>query len=404
MGGTRWRLFRLLGTPVYVDPSWLIVLALLTWSVAGSFPGLLRDFYPDEPSLPEYAYGVMGLVTSVAFFACILLHELGHALVARAEGMPGHGITLFLFGGVAEASDGAPSAGAEFRTAVAGPAVSVCLIGLFGTLFRVGLATGCPRPVVIVAGFLDVLNVAVLALNLIPVFPLDGGRVLRAFVWAVTGSPARSTRWAAPAGRFAWVLIGGGLLQLFLGEWLGGIWILLTGLFLHQAAQVADGQVLVRQALRGERVRLLMNPEPVVVAPSLDLLTWVNDYVLRCHRKAFPVVADGRLEGIVTTRSLAEVPREQWPERTVGEVMGRDVQAVSVGPDADAVEALGRMQQSGSSRLLVTEGDRLLGILSLKDLLRCLDLKIARDDEEDDFPRVGRVPHTWRRNRPAVHR
>jgi Zn-dependent protease/CBS domain-containing protein len=406
MGGTRWRLFRLLGIPISIDPSWLIILALLTLSLASGFPALLREAFPGTaPVLPWYASWAMGLATALAFFACILLHELGHALVARAAGIPIRGITLFVFGGVAEMGEEPPSAPAEFLMAVAGPAVSGVLATLFGLLAWVGVEASWPHPVVIVLAYLAVINALVLGFNLVPAFPLDGGRVLRSLLWAVTGNLRRSTYWASLAGRaFAWLLIGWGLVQLFAGNWLGGIWIALIGLFLNNAALDAYQQVLVRQTLQGEPVRRFMNPEPIVVAPSLDLRTWVEDYVLRYHRKVFPVVSDGRLEGIITTRSLAPLSTEEWPEHSVGEFMERDLRAVSIAPDADALEALGQMQRTGSSRLLVTEAGQLVGILSLKDLLRFLDLKIELEGAEGGRSRAVQSPPSSKRSATVLQR
>jgi Zn-dependent protease/CBS domain-containing protein len=406
MGGTRWRLFRLLGIQISIDPSWLIILVLLTLSLASGFPSLLQELFPGVPHpLAWYEYGAMGLVTALAFFGCIVLHELGHAVVARARGMPIRGITLFLFGGVAEIGDEPPSAGTELLMAVAGPAVSIVLALLFGLLAWIGVAADWPHPLLIVLVYLACINALVLAFNLMPAFPLDGGRVLRALLWAATGNLRRSTYWASLSGRaFAWILIAWGLAQLFAGNWLGGVWIGLIGLFLNNAARSAYQQVLVRQALQGERVRRFMNPEPVVVPPWLDLHTLVEEYVYRYHRKAFPVVSDGHLEGIITTRALGQVPRREWPEHTVAEVMGRDLQAVSISKDADALEALAQMQRTQSSRLLVTEGDRLVGILSLKDLLAFLDLKIELDGADAARSSAGKAPSSSRRDDTVLHR
>lgn len=382
MFGTRWRILRLLGIPIAVDASWLIILALLTFSFAQQFPGLLNEYFPDIAfSLSRYAYWVMGLITAVAFFVCILLHELGHAVVARSRGMAIRGITLFLFGGVAEIADEPPSAGTEFLMAIAGPVVSLILAVVFRVLANVGYHAGWVPSVVIVLRYLAFINALVLAFNLIPAFPLDGGRVFRSILWGTTGNLRRATYWASLAGQaFAWVLIACGVFLLFSGNVLGGIWSGLIGMFLNRAAQSSYQQVLLRQALGGEPVRRFMNPEPVVVAPSLDLRHWVEDFVYRYHRKAFPVASDGHLEGFVSTRALAAIPREEWDRHTVGEVMRRDLGPVTIAPEADALQALGKMQRAGTSRLLVTEGDHLIGIVSLKDLMKFFNTKIQLED------------------------
>lgn len=387
MFGNRWQLFRLRGIPISVDASWLVILALVTFSMAEGFPPLMAQFYGEgAPALSPVTYWLMGLVTALAFFACVVLHELGHATVARARGMPIRGITLFLFGGVAELGDEPPTAATEFLMAVAGPLVSLVLGIGFGTLAAVGHAQGWPPAVVLVLGALAGVNLVVLVFNLIPAFPLDGGRVLRSILWGATGNLRRATRWASLAGQaFAWLLIAWGLTQIFRGYWFGGIWSGLIGMFLNNAARSSYRQVVIRQALQGERVRHFLNPQPIVVPASLDLRSWVEDYVYRYHRKLFPVVsADGRLEGVITTQALAELPRAEWERHTVGDVMRRDLGPIAIAPDADAVDALARMQRTGASRLLVTEGDRLVGILSLKDLLRFLDLKLELGDAPAD--------------------
>ena len=319
----------------------------------------------------------MGLITALAFFVCILLHELGHAVTARRLGMHINGITLFLFGGVSELGEEPPSAGVEFLMAVAGPAVSLLLGVVFGLLTTAGYNGGWPHPLVLVLGYLAAVNGLVLAFNLVPAFPLDGGRVLRSILWGAMGNLRRATRWASLLGQgFAWLLMGWGVLEFFTGDWFDGVWIGLIGLFLNGAARSSYQQVLVQQALRGEPVRRFMNREPIIVPPSLDLRGWVEDYVYRYHRKMFPVGSDGHLEGFITTQSLADIPRGEWGGRTVGDAMKHDVRAIAIRPDADALEALGKMQRTGASRLLVTEGDRLVGVVTLKDLLAFLNEKI----------------------------
>jgi Zn-dependent protease/CBS domain-containing protein len=379
MFGNRVRLFRLLGIPISLDLSWLIILALVTWSLEQAFrERLMPQFYSETAaSIPPSYYWIMGLIGALAFFVCVVLHELGHAIVARSLGMPIRGITLFLFGGVAELGDEPVSAGVEFLMAIAGPAVSLILAIGLAVLTWVGYNGGWAPEVVLVLGYLAAINGLVLVFNLIPAFPLDGGRVLRSILWAVTGKLRQATHWASVLGQgFAWLLIAVGILELFWGSFISGIWLGLIGWFLNNAARTSYQQVLIRQALQGEPVRHFMNAQPIVVPSSLDLRQWVEDYVYRYHRKAFPVVSDGHLEGVITTQALMQVPRGEWDRHTVGELMRHDVRALTIRPDADAVYALAKMQRTGSSRLLVTDEDRLVGIISLKDLLRFLNLKL----------------------------
>lgn len=383
MFGTRWRLVRLLGIPISVDASWLIILALLTLSLANVFPSLLTRYYPGLVAQPSQGlFWLVGLLAACAFFVCILLHELGHAVVARSQSMPIRGITLFLFGGVAEIGDEPPSARAEFLMAVAGPVVSAVLTVLLGLLAGLGFQRDWPPLLVIVIGYLAAINLMVLVFNLIPAFPLDGGRVLRSILWATMGNLRRATRMASLIGRgFAYFLMMWGVLEFFGGDWLGGIWIGLIGMFLNNAAQSGYVQVLLRQALQGEPVRRFMNSTPITVPAETDLRQWVEDYVYRYHRKTFPVVSDGRLEGSIDTRALERVPRHEWHLHRVSELTRRDLSTAAVSPDTDALEALRRMQQSGLSRLLVIENGQLVGIISLKDLLRFLNLKLELEGE-----------------------
>lgn len=378
MFGTRWRLFRLFGIPINIDASWLIVLALITWTLA-------RYYREEVPDLAPSQDWVMGLATAVAFFVCIVLHEMGHALAARAQGMRIRGITLFLFGGIAELETEPPSAWDEFVVAIAGPIVSAALGGLFWALAIAGEPTW-PRAADVFLAYLARINIMVLLFNLIPAFPLDGGRVLRSVLWGISSNLRKATYWSSLLGQgFAWVLILVGVLSFFAaGGFIQGLWMLLIGIFLRDAARGSYQQVVIRQLLEGVPVRRLMNREPVVVPPGLSLQSWVEDYVYRYHRKTFPVAEDGRLLGCMSTRSLARFPRGEWDRHTVGEAMRRDVAAVSVSADDDALEALRRMQRAGSSRLLVTEGGRLAGILSNKDLMHYLQLQMELEDNDRD--------------------
>jgi Zn-dependent protease/CBS domain-containing protein len=384
--GTRFRLFRLFGIPINVDPSWLIILVLLTISLPNLlFVPPLDAMVPGlGPALGPGAHWGLGLVAALAFFLCIVLHEMGHALVARAGGLPIRGITLFLFGGVAEMEREPASAGKEFLMAIGGPVVSLVLGAAFWGLTVLGLNNDWPPLAVALFLVLAYVNTMVLVFNLVPAFPLDGGRVLRSILWALSGSLRRATWWASLAGQgFAWFLIGLGLLAIFSGDW-GGLWFGLIGLFLNSAARGSYQSVLIRQALEGEPIRRFMNSNPVTVTPNLNLREWVEDYVYRHHHKAFPVVFDGRVEGVITTRALSPYPRQEWDHYTVGDAMLRDLSQVTISPDADALHALEQMQGTGASRLLVMENGELRGIVSLKDLLRFLQLKLELEGEGEE--------------------
>lgn len=369
MTGMRWHLFRLQGIPIRVDASWLLILALLTWTSAVNFSEI-------APGLTVTSYWTMGLTTALAFFTCIVLHELGHALVAQKLGISLHGITLFLFGGVAEMEDEPPSARGEFLMAIAGPAVSAALAVIFWLLASVAAQLEWAVQIVAIFQFLTWINLSVLMFNMVPAFPLDGGRVFRSALWGAFGDLRRATYWASLAGRtFAWVLIALGMLQAVNGAILGGMWLILIGMFLNTAARVSYQQVLAKHLLRGEPIYRIMSAHPIVVPPSITLRQWVEDYVYRFRHKMFPVGTPEHIEGVISTKALAKYPRDQWESHFVGEVMRPDFDAIALPANADALEALEQMQRTGSPRLLVIEGGLLIGIVSLKDLLRFLELK-----------------------------
>ncbi len=265
--------------------------------------------------------------------------------------------------------------------AIAGPIVSLVLGGIFAALGGIGYNTGWPPAIVIVCGYLGVVNLGLLAFNLVPAYPLDGGRVLRSILWGLTGNFRKATRWAARAGQvLAWVLIAWGVLRFFAGDWLGGVWTGLIGLFLNSAARSTYEHLVTREVLKGEPVARFMSRDPILVPPNVDLRHFVDEYVYRHHRKFFPVGQEGHVAGVIGTKALARFPREEWERHTVAEAMQTDLKAVSVGPEEEALSALARMRRTGSSRLLVLDHGQLVGIVSLKDLLHFLHLKIELED------------------------
>ncbi len=379
MFGLRWRLFRLFGIPINIDLSWLIILALLTWT-------LVSFFTQQIPGYTRESYFVMGLTTAVTFFGCILLHELGHAVVAKRVGIPMRGITLFLFGGVAEMEDQPPSAMSEFLMAIAGPLVSLVLAAAFFVVAQIGFFSEWPRLYTFPLWYLGLINTVVLVFNMVPAFPLDGGRVLRSVLWGALKNLRKATLWASRCGQgFAWFLIFLGVVSLFQGQqyFIRGIWLGIIGLFLNNAAMMSYQQVIIRQALQGEPLSRFMNKEPVVVSPYLDLHSWVEEYVYQYHHKTFPVLLDGQLVGIISTRDLSSFPKDQWSNHKVEEVMQRDLESLTLPPEADALKALEKMKRTNLSRLLIVEDEKLVGLVSLKDLLRFLDLKLQLDQEDD---------------------
>lgn len=371
MFGRPIELFEIFGFKVRIDLSWFVVAALVIWQFS------VQVFPAQLPGLAPGTYWLMGTAGALAYFLCLLLHELSHALMARAYGVGIRGITLFIFGGIAEMAGEPPSPQSELMIAAAGPAAS---FGLAGALW-IGSALDWPAPVTAVLGYLGALNAFLALFNLAPAFPLDGGRLLRAILWGWRGSLRWATQVAAGIGSgFGLLLIGLGVILVLNGS-LYGAWLFVLGLFVRITATASYQQLLLRRTLEGEPVSRFMHPDPVTVPRAISVLELVQSYIYRYHFKMFPVVDDaGRLLGCVTSRQVRALPRDEWDRQTVGALAERCSPENTIQAGADAMEALSRMSRSGISRLMVVDGDRLLGILSLKDLLRFFSLKMELEE------------------------
>jgi Zn-dependent protease len=371
MFGRSLTLFELIGFKVRVDASWILLALLITWSLAqGFFPSLY-------PELSPAIYWWMGIAGMIGLVFSLVLHELSHSVVARRYGMPIRGITLFIFGGVAEMEDEPPSAKAEFLMAIAGPIMSFLLALAFYGVSVLGQAQGLPQPALGVTRYLAYLNALLATFNLLPAFPLDGGRVLRSGLWHWKGDMRWATRVASQVGTgFAFVLMALGVASVLTGNFVGGMWWFLIGLFLHTAARGSYVQLMTRRALEGEPVRRFMCAEPVTVTPDTTVSELVEEFMYRHHHDMFPVVEGERLIGCVSTREVKALSRERWGQVPVREIAKPCSPDNTIDPDEDAVKALALMQRTGNGRLMVVERGRLVGILALKDLLRFLSLKI----------------------------
>jgi Zn-dependent protease/CBS domain-containing protein len=376
MFGKRIKLFKLLGFEVRIDLSWLIIAGLVTWSLAdGLFPYLY-------PGLTSETYWFMGIVGALGLFISIIAHEFCHSLVARKFGMPMKGITLFIFGGVAEMGDEPPTAKAEFLMAIVGPLSSIAIGVIFYLIHLYGNSAGWNPPVNGVIYYIAYINGILAAFNLIPAFPLDGGRVLRSILWGIKGNLRWATRVSSAIGSaFGIALLILGIFWFIRGNIIGGVWMFLIGLFLRSAAQMSYQQLLVRKALEGESVRRFMNTNPVMVQSSATVKQLVEDYIYKYHYKMFPVMEGEKLLGCITTRQVKEIPREEWDRETVREAASACSVENTISPDTDAVKALAMMTQSGVSRLLVVENGRLLGVVTLKDLLDFFSLKVELEEQ-----------------------
>ncbi|TNE56515.1 MAG: site-2 protease family protein [Alphaproteobacteria bacterium] len=367
----RVKIFRLVGFDVYVDASWFILAALVTWSLAtGYFPSVQEGF---EASV----YWAMGVAGAMGLFVSIVLHELSHSVVARGFGMRIRGITLFIFGGVAELQDEPPSAVAEFFVAIAGPLMSFALGFLFHTLSAYGGETAAANPFNLVAGYLGLINLVLAIFNLLPAFPLDGGRVLRAALWFFRGDMRSATLTAAKFGNFFGLFfIVSGFAFIFTGNFVGGIWWALIGLMLRGAAQGAMQDQLAREHFEGEPVSRFMVRDLITISSDMSLQTFIDNYLYRHFHDVYPVVDDGRVQGLVIAKEVKAIPRENWETTPIRNILHPLSSENSVRPDTDSMQALALMTRTGRNRLLVVEGDQLMGLVTMKDLMRLFEMKI----------------------------
>jgi Zn-dependent protease len=361
---------RIAGIRISLNWSWLIIFALIVWTLAsGVFPAV-------NPGLSDGQYIAMAIVAAALFFASILLHELGHALQARREGVEIEGITLWLFGGVAQFRGMFPSAGAEFRIAIAGPLVSVAL----GVLFvLISVLIDSAAQIDGVSAWLGYINLSLVVFNLLPALPLDGGRVLRSALWRLRGDFRWATEVAANIGRgIALLMIVGGLVMFIVSDAFGGVWLAFVGWFLLGAASAEARYLAAQDALGDLRVRDLMVREPVAVDPNLSIGRFMDEIARKHRHTTYPVVSNGHVLGLLSFPSVAEVPREEWDRSRVGEHV---VPVPLLVVDERAIDALRELAASGSNRGLVLDRDGLVGLLSISDLARALRTGRAKRPE-----------------------
>ncbi len=354
---------RILGIPIRLDYSWFLILGLLTWMLAGSY------FPAEFGGWPPALYWLMGALTAVAFFASLLLHELGHSVVALRYKVPVRSITLFVFGGVAQIGGEPPSAKAEFAIAVAGPIVSLAL-GL--ACYALQPILGAVEPLLGLAQYLTYMNLAVALFNLIPGYPLDGGRVLRAILWAFMRDMRRATVIAANVGRafgLAFILVG---VWQVLGGNFGGLWLAFIGWFLESAASAQILQTTFQDLLAGHKVSQAMGARCPAIAEDATLQRLVDEHVLARGERCFLVNRGERTVGLMTVHQITAVPRAEWPAVTAARVMLPLEQSRRVGPDTALSAALQLMDRDGVNQLPVMAGGSVLGMLNREDVISFL--------------------------------
>jgi Zn-dependent protease len=362
-------LFRAFGVQIAIDYSWLIIFLLVLWSLAaGYFPG-------QYPGYSRWSYAAAGLVGTLLFFSSVLVHELSHALVANRIGAKVRKITLFIFGGMAHLSGEPRDPNAELRIAAAGPLTSVGLGALFYAVSLLLARSDVEALWTAVFRYLGFINLSLAVFNLLPGFPLDGGRLLRAYFWRRTGDLRAATRRAADWGAgIAVGLMVLGALQIFGGALVGGLWLIFIGMFLRGAARASYYGLVVESALAQTRVRDIMVPQPVVISPNASVADAIEDYFLRYGYGGFPVGSDGRIEGMLSLPAVQRCPREERATRPVRDVM-RPLDGLIIGPDATAATALQRMVACDTGRLVVLERGALHGLITRTGIMRFVDLK-----------------------------
>ncbi|HEX9768303.1 MAG TPA: site-2 protease family protein [Kiloniellales bacterium] len=371
MPDKHWSLFKLFGINVQIDASWLILALLVTWSLA---QGVFPHYYPD---LRPATYWSMGFVSMIGLVLSIVLHETSHALVARRHGLPISKITLFVFGGVAELTEEPKTARTEFLMAIAGPIASGALALGFFVAARLLVVLDAPTTLQGVTFYLAGINGLLAAFNLLPAFPLDGGRVLRAALWHWRGDLHAATRTASRNGElFGFALILLGVFNVIGGNFIGGMWWFLIGLFLRQAAKTSYIQLWTQEIFKGEPVHRFMSRDPVAAPDDITVAEFVRDYVYAYHHDLFPVTHQGHLTGYVLVRDIKKVPQESWDRYELSALATPCTEDNTISSRSDVLRALAQMRRTGNSRLMVVEGDELVGVLVLKDLLELIALKI----------------------------
>jgi Zn-dependent protease len=379
MAGTI-RLLRIFGFDILIHWSWLIIATLFTWSLA---TGYLPDVYPEWSAERRW---LAAAVTAVLFFSSVLIHELSHSVVARRRGLKVASITLFVFGGVSSLGSEPRSAREEFWIAIAGPLTSFLLAAIFAGIWLLARA-GDALVITAVTGYLAYINLALGIFNLLPGFPLDGGRVLRSIVWGVKGNMLAATRTAANAGKVvAAILIGIGLLAVVAGQF-GGLWTAVIGWFLWNAADSSYQQQLLQNSLQGLTAASLTQPGGMYVPPDLTVQQFADEYLLTHQQRAFFVGLEGGDPlGLITLSDLQKAPREEWGRTTVFRAMTPRERLITVTSRTPAVEALQLMAEHDIHQLPVLNGRDVQGLLTRAALIRAIQFhadvqpdKLARD-------------------------
>lgn len=373
MFGTSWRLARIAGIEVRIDSSWTVIALLVTYSLYLRFSLIYKD-------LPTVGAVGLAILAAVLFFGSVLGHEMAHALVSQARGIRVQDITLFLFGGATRARVESRGPGDEFLIAVVGPLASVVLAVLFGALDVFG-RDALPESLAGAFGYLGWVNLLLAGFNLVPGFPLDGGRLLRSAIWKATGSFSQATRIASLSGQaVGWLLVAGGVAFLLSGNLAGGIWFAFIGWFLVQAARSSYEDLQLRHMLRNVEAADVMAGNLLRIPPELTIQEAVDGYFMRYDHGAFPVDEQGRTIGLLTIRGVRRVPTDQWPSRRVRDLIVPIGDQIVVAPDARMDQVMAKLEASDARRVLVVHDGEVVGIITPSDVTRWLHRWRGLDD------------------------
>ena len=390
--GNGFSIGKIFGIKINIDWSWLFIFFLVSWNLTTAF----GQMHPDWGWTLRIATSV---AAALLFFASVLAHELAHSLVARSRGMQVRGITLFLFGGVSNIQRHPPSPGAEFLIAVVGPITSILMGVIFVIITGLGLGSigqGVADPTQIAAQlgpvrslllWLGPVNLILGVFNLVPGFPLDGGRILRSFFWKLTDNLKQATRWASWVGQtIAWLMIAGGIAMVFgaripfFGTGLiNGLWLAFIGWFLNSAAISSYRQIVIQDVLEGVEVRRMMREDMPTVSGDATVNELVHNHIMKVDDHSFPVVDGGKFVGTVTLQDVREIPRDTWEETRVHEIMTPQEDVVWVSSDEGAEEAFTKLGRRDVRQLPVLDEGQLVGVLSRRDIVRWLQFQSDRE-------------------------
>lgn len=359
-----------MGIPVRIHYTLWLVFILIAWSLAYGY--MPRQY----PGLDVVTYWAIGIASAIVLFASVLIHELSHSYIAKKNGLPIARITLFFFGGVSEMTEEPQDAGLEVRMAAAGPLMSLLIAGVLGALWYLSELANVPIAVVATLGYGALINGALAAFNLVPAFPLDGGRVFRGSLWKRSGNLIRATSTATRVSEaLSLLFMLGGFVAIIFGDFVDGIWIVVLGWFIRSGAETSLRQTLVGEALSGVTVGNIMTRNVLTVPPDITVQQLISDYFLVHRHGGYPVVREGKILGLITLQCVRSVPTELRATKTVGDAMVPCEHVIMVKPSITALDAMQLMARKKVGRLVVAEGGQLLGIMSRGDLMRTIQMR-----------------------------